>query len=54
MRIWQCDKCKKQIKSIDKPKEIYDIKVYEVAQSKGGKSQGYHLCKECKEEIFGE
>jgi len=55
MKIYRCDKCKKikEVKEGSYPKDWYIIKIYSTAQSKGGKSKGYHLCNKCKEEVFG-
>ena len=53
MKIWECDVCGKQEKSEKYPKDWFMIKLYSKAQSKGGTSKGYHICKKCKLEIFG-
>ena len=57
MKIYKCDKCEKTIEIKDYPqkfpKDWFMIKVFSTSQSKGGKSVGYHLCKKCKEEVFG-
>lgn len=57
MKIYKCDSCKKEIEIKDYPQKYpkawFMVKLYSTAQSKGGTSKGYHLCKKCKERIFG-
>ena len=52
MRLWECDKCRKQEKGMYKPKGWYDVKFYAKAQSKGGESFGCHLSNKCAKETF--
>lgn len=53
MKVWKCDKCGETKEGKYFPKEWFLIKVYSKAQSKGGTSKGYHICKKCKEKFFG-
>jgi len=61
MKIWRCDFCGKEkqfegdnysVNTNPFPKDWFMIKIYSKAQSKGGKSRGYHLCKKCKRRIL--
>jgi len=56
-KIYRCDVCKKTIEIKDYPlkfpKGWFMVKLFWKPQSKGGLSKGYHLCKKCKEKIFG-
>ena len=51
-RIWECDKCSKQVKGIYKPEGWYDVKFFIKAQSKGSKSFGCNLCRNCAMKLF--
>lgn len=55
MKLWKCDKCKrmKEIEMGNYPKDWFLIKVYSKPQSKSGTAKGFHLCKKCKESVFG-
>ena len=58
MKIYKCDKCGKTIELkgnpiIKFPKDWFMVKIFWKPQSKGGLSKGYHLCRKCKEEVFG-
>ena len=55
-KVYECDVCKKTIKldyTQKYPEDWFMVKILWKAQSKGGESKGYHLCKRCKEKIFG-
>jgi len=55
-KTYECDYCHKTCKLtyIEKyPQDWFMVKLFWKAQSKGGESKGYHLCKQCKEKIFG-
>lgn len=58
MKIYKCDKCKKvkEIKYDERyPKDWFLIKVFfqPNKKMKGQHGRGYHLCKKCKEKVFG-
>lgn len=61
MKIYKCDKCGKEKEwrlsspFPEYPKKWYLVKLYSKAQAKGGRTiiKGYHICKQCKEKIFG-
>ena len=56
MKIYKCDKCRKEKKIgyYEKyPKDWFLVKIFSKPQKQGGFSKGYHLCKKCKEGIFG-
>jgi hypothetical protein len=58
MKIYKCDRCgkSKEINYSEKyPKDFVLVKIFSKPQSnhKGQVGKGYHLCKKCKEEVFG-
>lgn len=57
MKIYRCDKCKttRDVEEGNYPKDWFLVKIFSKPSKlmKGQKSQGYHLCKKCKEDIFG-
>lgn len=50
MKIYRCDKCKKEFKSFKD--NLVLIRAYRKSQSKGGGSESYHLCINCMKKIF--
>ena len=55
VRVFKCDYCGKEVvvRTDNRlPADFFLIRVYSCSQKRGGKSIGYHYCKECKEKHF--